>query len=63
MLGLFPPGLCKEGTPPYEGRLRAGAVQPGEGKATGRAESGLQYPIRGRKKEGDRLFSRACVIG
>ena len=23
----------RDGTPPYEGRLRAGAVQPGEGKA------------------------------
>jgi len=31
----------RDGTPPYEDRLRAGAVQPGEQKATGRPESGL----------------------
>lgn len=28
---------------PYEDRLRAGTVQPGEGRAMGRAESGLQF--------------------
>lgn len=32
---------ARDGTPPYEDRLRAGAVQPGEEKAAGRAESGL----------------------
>jgi len=31
---------AKDGTP-YEDRLRAGSVQPGEGKALGRPESGL----------------------
>jgi len=32
-------------------------VQPGEGKAAGRPESGLHYLKGGSKKEGDRLFS------
>ena len=31
----------RDGTPPYEDGLRAAAVQPGEEKALGRAESGL----------------------
>ena len=30
-----------DGMPPYKDRLRAGAVQHGEEKAAGRAESGL----------------------
>ena len=49
----------KSGTAPYEDRLRAGAIQPGEGKAPGRAESSLQYLNRSCKK-GDRVFSRIC---
>jgi len=40
---------------PYEDRLRAGAVQPGEGRALGGAESDLQYLKEGWKREGDRL--------
>ena len=31
----------RDGTPPYEDGLRAAAVQPGEEKALGRAESSL----------------------
>jgi len=31
----------RDGTPPCEDRLRAGAVQPGEEKAEGRAEGSL----------------------
>ena len=37
----------------YEDGLRAGAVQPGEEKAVGRAESDS-------RKEGDSLFSSVC---
>lgn len=32
---------ARDGTPPCEGRLRAGAVQPGEEKDVGRAEGSL----------------------
>ena len=41
---------------PYEDRLRAGAVQPGEEKAPGRPECGLSVP-KGAVKErkGDRI--------
>jgi len=53
----------RDGTPSYGDRLRAGAVQPGEGRAVGRYESSLWYLMRGHKKERDRLFSRVCAIG
>ncbi|KAK4811622.1 hypothetical protein QYF61_017013 [Mycteria americana] len=41
----------------YEDRLRVGVAQPGEEKAAGRPYSSLPGL---RKKDGDRLFSRAC---
>ena len=47
----------------YEGRLRAGAVQPGEEKALRRPEGGLSVSKGGGKKEGDGFFSRVGMIG
>ena len=52
--------VVRDGIPPCKDRLRAGAVQPGEEKAAGRDESGLQHLMRGYRKEGDRLFSEVC---
>ena len=43
--------------------LRAGAVQPGEEKAVGSAESGLSVSNGGCKKKGDRLMSRVGCDG
>ena len=42
----------RDGTPPYGDRLRAGAVQHGEGKAAGRAERGLSVSKGAVRKKG-----------
>jgi len=49
------------GAPLLRGKAeRVGAVQPGEEKAVGRPYCSLS-PLKGAyKKDGDRLFSRAC---
>jgi len=39
---------------------RAGAAQPGEEKALGTPQSSCQYLKGACRKDGDRLFSRAC---
>ena len=52
----------RDGTPLYEDRLRAGAVQPGEEKAQGRPESSLGVSKGAVGKEIDSLAG-AAVIG
>ena len=52
----------RDGTPLYEDRLRAGAVQPGEEKAQGRPESSLGVSKGAVGKEIDSLAG-AVVIG
>jgi len=47
---------------PIESRLRARAVQPGGGKAAGRAEGGLSVSEGAVRRKGT-LFSGVCVIG
>ena len=47
---------------PYKDRLRAGAVQPGGGKAARRPESGLSVSEGAVRKKGT-LFSGVCGIG
>lgn len=47
----------RDRTPPWEGRLGAGAVQPREGKAAGRVERSLSTAKRGAIRR-DRPFSR-----
>ena len=48
----------RDGSPPYEDRLRAGAVQHGEEKTAGRPGGGLSVSNGAVRK--DRLFSRVC---
>jgi len=52
----------RDGTAPCEDRLRAGAVQPAEEKAPGRAESSLWVP-KGAVRNKGMVFSRVCVLG
>ena len=51
-----------DGKPSCEDRVRAGAVQPAEEKAPGRAESGLWVP-KGAVRNKGMVFSRVCVLG
>ena len=53
----------KDGIPPYEDRLRAGAVQHGEGKAAGSAESSLLVSTGTVGRKGTNSFAGYAVIG